>query len=96
LVAFAREDLRSPGRGFFQRGDGAADDHGTIIVCGNKCCQARGWAAVPAGRKGVAFCGPRGGTDVPKIDPMIITMPPDINKPFDLMHADESIRSVIA
>jgi hypothetical protein len=23
-------------------------------------------------------------------------MPPDINKPFDLMHADESIRSVIA
>jgi S-(hydroxymethyl)glutathione dehydrogenase / alcohol dehydrogenase len=58
--------------------------------------------------KGTAFGGARGRTDVPKIvdwymdgkiqiDPMIThTMPlADINKGFDLMHAGESIRSVV-
>ena len=58
--------------------------------------------------KGTAFGGVRGRTDVPKIvdwymngkieiDPMIThTMPlEDINKAFDLMHAGESIRSVV-
>ncbi|NMG40935.1 S-(hydroxymethyl)glutathione dehydrogenase/class III alcohol dehydrogenase [Chelativorans sp. ZYF759] len=58
--------------------------------------------------KGTAFGGARGRTDVPKIvdwymdgkieiDPMIThTMPlEDINKGFDLMHAGESIRSVV-
>ena len=58
--------------------------------------------------KGSAFGGARGRTDVPKIvdwymdgkiqiDPMIThTMPlADINKAFDLMHAGESIRSVV-
>ena len=58
--------------------------------------------------KGTAFGGARGRTDVPKIvdwymdgkieiDPMIThTLPlADINKGFDLMHAGESIRSVV-
>ncbi|MFN3726694.1 MAG: S-(hydroxymethyl)glutathione dehydrogenase/class III alcohol dehydrogenase [Allosphingosinicella sp.] len=58
--------------------------------------------------KGTAFGGARGRTDVPRIvdwymdnkiaiDPLIThTMPlDDINKAFDLMHAGESIRSVI-
>lgn len=58
--------------------------------------------------KGTAFGGARGRTDVPKIvdwymdgkiqiDPLIThTMPlDDINKAFDLMHAGESIRSVV-
>ena len=58
--------------------------------------------------KGTAFGGARGRTDVPKIvewymdgkieiDPMIThTMPlTDINNGFDLMHAGESIRSVV-
>ena len=58
--------------------------------------------------RGTAFGGARGRTDVPKIvdwymdgkiqiDPMIThTMPlEDINKGFDLMHAGESIRSVV-
>ncbi|MGZ8282991.1 MAG: S-(hydroxymethyl)glutathione dehydrogenase/class III alcohol dehydrogenase [Allosphingosinicella sp.] len=58
--------------------------------------------------KGTAFGGARGRTDVPKIvdwymsgkiaiDPMIThTMPlDDINRAFDLMHAGESIRSVV-
>ena len=58
--------------------------------------------------KGTAFGGARGRTDVPKIvdwyrsgrieiDPMIThTMPlEDINRAFDLMHAGESIRSVV-
>jgi S-(hydroxymethyl)glutathione dehydrogenase/alcohol dehydrogenase len=58
--------------------------------------------------KGTAFGGARGRTDVPKIvdwymegkidiDSLIThTMPlPDINKAFDLMHAGESIRSVV-
>jgi S-(hydroxymethyl)glutathione dehydrogenase/alcohol dehydrogenase len=58
--------------------------------------------------KGTAFGGARGRTDVPRIvdwymdgkiqiDPMIThTMPlSDINKGFDLMHAGESIRSVV-
>ncbi len=58
--------------------------------------------------KGSAFGGARGRTDVPKIvdwymdgkieiDPMITHMLPlsDINKGFDLMHAGESIRSVV-
>ncbi|MCI4664204.1 MAG: S-(hydroxymethyl)glutathione dehydrogenase/class III alcohol dehydrogenase [Neomegalonema sp.] len=58
--------------------------------------------------RGTAFGGARGRTDVPKIvdwymngkieiDPMIThTMPlEDINKAFDLMHAGESIRSVV-
>jgi len=58
--------------------------------------------------KGTAFGGARGRTDVPKIvdwymdgkieiDSMIThTMPlEDINKGFDLMHAGESIRSVV-
>jgi len=58
--------------------------------------------------RGTAFGGARGRTDVPKIvdwymdgkieiDPMIThTMPLDeINKGFDLMHAGESIRSVV-
>ncbi|MEM6534607.1 MAG: S-(hydroxymethyl)glutathione dehydrogenase/class III alcohol dehydrogenase [Pseudomonadota bacterium] len=58
--------------------------------------------------KGTAFGGARGRTDTPKIvdwymdgkieiDPMIThTMPlDDINKAFDLMHAGESIRSVV-
>ena len=58
--------------------------------------------------KGTAFGGARGRTDVPKIvdwymdgkikiDPMIThTLPlTDINKAFDLMHAGESIRSVV-
>ncbi|MCD2314571.1 S-(hydroxymethyl)glutathione dehydrogenase/class III alcohol dehydrogenase [Sphingomonas sp. IC-11] len=58
--------------------------------------------------KGTAFGGARGRTDVPKIvdwymngliqiDPMIthrLTLD-DINKGFDLMHAGESIRSVV-
>ncbi|MEO1788674.1 MAG: zinc-binding dehydrogenase, partial [Pseudomonadota bacterium] len=58
--------------------------------------------------RGTAFGGARGRTDVPKIvdwymegkieiDPMIThTMAlDDINKGFDLMHAGESIRSVV-
>ena len=58
--------------------------------------------------RGTAFGGARGRTDVPKIvdwymagkieiDPMIThTMPlADINKGFDLMHAGQSIRSVV-
>jgi S-(hydroxymethyl)glutathione dehydrogenase/alcohol dehydrogenase len=58
--------------------------------------------------KGTAFGGARGRTDVPKIvdwymdgkiqiDPLIThTLPlEDINKAFDLMHAGESIRSVV-
>ena len=58
--------------------------------------------------KGTAFGGARGRTDVPKIvdwymdgkieiDPMITHMMPltDINRAFDLMHAGESIRSVV-
>ena len=58
--------------------------------------------------KGTAFGGVRGRTEVPtivdwymngkiEIDPMIThTMPlEDINKAFDLMHAGESIRSVV-
>ena len=58
--------------------------------------------------KGTAFGGARGRTDTPKIvdwymdkkiqiDPLIThTMPlEDINKAFDLMHAGESIRSVV-
>jgi S-(hydroxymethyl)glutathione dehydrogenase/alcohol dehydrogenase len=58
--------------------------------------------------KGTAFGGARGRTDVPKIvdwymegkiaiDPLIThTMPlAEINAAFDLMHAGESIRSVI-
>src|SRR5947199_35299 len=58
--------------------------------------------------KGTAFGGARGRTDVPRIvdwymdgkieiDPMIThTMPlADINQAFDLMHAGESIRSVV-
>jgi S-(hydroxymethyl)glutathione dehydrogenase / alcohol dehydrogenase len=58
--------------------------------------------------KGTAFGGARGRTDVPKIvdwymegkiqiDPMITHTIPlaDINKGFDLMHAGESIRSVV-
>ena len=61
----------------------------------------RGW-------RGTAFGGARGRTDVPKIvdwymqgkidiDPMIThTLAlEDINKGFDLMHAGESIRSVV-
>ncbi|MGH1422549.1 MAG: S-(hydroxymethyl)glutathione dehydrogenase/class III alcohol dehydrogenase [Hyphomonas sp.] len=58
--------------------------------------------------KGTAFGGAKGRTDVPKIvdwymngkieiDPMITHTFPleDINKAFDLMHAGESIRSVV-
>ena len=58
--------------------------------------------------RGTAFGGARGRTDVPKIvdwymqgkieiDPMITHILPleDINKGFDLMHAGESIRSVV-
>jgi len=58
--------------------------------------------------RGSAFGGARGRTDVPKIvdwymegkieiDPMITHMMPlaDINTAFDLMHAGESIRSVV-
>ena len=58
--------------------------------------------------KGSAFGGARGRTDVPtivdwymdgkiQIDPMITHVMPleDINKAFDLMHAGESIRSVV-
>jgi S-(hydroxymethyl)glutathione dehydrogenase/alcohol dehydrogenase len=58
--------------------------------------------------KGSAFGGARGRTDVPRIvdwymdgkiqiDPMITHILPleDINKGFDLMHAGESIRSVV-
>jgi S-(hydroxymethyl)glutathione dehydrogenase/alcohol dehydrogenase len=58
--------------------------------------------------KGTAFGGARGRTDVPKIvdwymdgkieiDPMITHTLPlmDINRAFDLMHAGESIRSVV-
>jgi S-(hydroxymethyl)glutathione dehydrogenase/alcohol dehydrogenase len=58
--------------------------------------------------KGTAFGGARGRTDVPKIvdwymdgkieiDPMITHILPlsDINRGFDLMHAGESIRSVV-
>ena len=58
--------------------------------------------------KGTAFDGARGRTDVPRIvdwymegkiqiDPLIThTMPlADINRAFDLMHAGESIRSVV-
>ena len=58
--------------------------------------------------KGTAFGGARGRSDVPKIvdwymqgkieiDPMITHVLPlaDINKAFDLMHAGESIRSVV-
>jgi S-(hydroxymethyl)glutathione dehydrogenase/alcohol dehydrogenase len=58
--------------------------------------------------KRTAFGGARGRTDVPKIvgwymggkieiDPMITHAMPlnDINKGFDLMHAGESIRSVV-
>ena len=58
--------------------------------------------------KGTAFGGARGRTDVPKIvdwymdgkiqiDPMIThrLKLEDINSGFDLMHAGESIRSVV-
>jgi S-(hydroxymethyl)glutathione dehydrogenase/alcohol dehydrogenase len=58
--------------------------------------------------KGTAFGGARGRTDIPKIvdwymngkieiDPMIThkLALEDINKGFDLMHAGESIRSVV-
>jgi S-(hydroxymethyl)glutathione dehydrogenase/alcohol dehydrogenase len=58
--------------------------------------------------RGSAFGGARGRTDVPKIvdwymdgkieiDPMITHVMPlsDINKAFDLMHAGQSIRSVV-
>ena len=58
--------------------------------------------------KGTAFGGARGRTDVPKIvdwymegkinidDLITHTMPlDDINRAFDLMHAGESIRSVV-
>src|SRR5580704_8426584 len=58
--------------------------------------------------KGTAFGGARGRTDVPRIvdwymegkieiDPMITHLMPlvDINRAFDLMHAGESIRSVV-
>jgi S-(hydroxymethyl)glutathione dehydrogenase/alcohol dehydrogenase len=58
--------------------------------------------------KGTAFGGARGRTDVPKIvdwymegrieiDPLITHILPleDINRAFDLMHAGESIRSVV-
>jgi S-(hydroxymethyl)glutathione dehydrogenase/alcohol dehydrogenase len=58
--------------------------------------------------KGTAFGGARGRTDVPKIvdwymdkkieiDPLITHQMPltDINRAFDLMHAGESIRSVV-
>jgi S-(hydroxymethyl)glutathione dehydrogenase/alcohol dehydrogenase len=58
--------------------------------------------------KGTAFGGARGRTDVPRIvdwymdgrieiDPLITHNMPldDINKAFDLMHAGESIRSVV-
>jgi len=58
--------------------------------------------------KGTAFGGARGRTDVPKIvdwymegkieiDPLITHLLPleDINKAFDMMHAGESIRSVV-
>ena len=58
--------------------------------------------------RGTAFGGAKGRTDVPKIvdwymqgkieiDPMITHVMPleDINKAFDLMHAGESIRSVV-
>jgi S-(hydroxymethyl)glutathione dehydrogenase/alcohol dehydrogenase len=58
--------------------------------------------------KGTAFGGARGRTDTPKIvdwymegkieiDPMITHKMPleDINRAFDLMHAGESIRSVV-
>lgn len=58
--------------------------------------------------RGTAFGGARGRTDVPKIvdwymegkieiDPMITHQMPldDINRAFDLMHAGESIRSVV-
>lgn len=58
--------------------------------------------------RGTAFGGARGRTDVPKIvdwymegkieiDPMITHKMPldDINRAFDLMHAGESIRSVV-
>ncbi|WP_174285200.1 S-(hydroxymethyl)glutathione dehydrogenase/class III alcohol dehydrogenase [Sphingomonas bacterium] len=58
--------------------------------------------------RGTAFGGAKGRTDVPKIvdwymngkieiDPMITHVLPleDINKGFDLMHAGESIRSVV-
>ncbi|QLC22061.1 S-(hydroxymethyl)glutathione dehydrogenase/class III alcohol dehydrogenase [Parasphingopyxis sp. CP4] len=58
--------------------------------------------------KGTAFGGARGRTDIPKIvdwymngkiaiDPMITHRLPleDINKGFDMMHAGESIRSVV-
>ena len=58
--------------------------------------------------KGTAFGGARGRTDVPRIvdwymegkidiDPLITHLLPleDINKAFDLMHAGESIRSVV-
>ena len=58
--------------------------------------------------RGTAFGGARGRTDVPKIvdwymdgkidiDPMIThkLALEDINKGFDLMHAGESIRSVV-
>jgi S-(hydroxymethyl)glutathione dehydrogenase / alcohol dehydrogenase len=58
--------------------------------------------------RGTAFGGARGRADVPKIvdwymqgkieiDPMITHVMPlnDINKAFDLMHAGESIRSVV-
>ena len=59
--------------------------------------------------KGTAFGGARGRTDVPKIvdwymdgkinidDLITHTLPlDDINEAFDLMHAGESIRSVVA
>ena len=58
--------------------------------------------------RGTAFGGAKGRTEVPKIvdwymdgkididSPITHTMPlEDINQAFDLMHADESIRSVV-
>src|SRR4030088_1388069 len=101
-VAVMRQALRGPPRG---RGQsiviGVAPSGAEISTRPFQLVTGRGW-------KGTAFGGARGRTDGPRIvdwymegkidiDPMIThTMPlAEINTAFDLMHAGESIRSVV-
>ena len=73
----------------------------TQTATSSAVCTGRNW-------RGTAFGGAKGRTDVPKIvdwymdgkigiDPMIthVLTLEEINKGFDLMHAGESIRSVV-
>ncbi len=92
----SREDVVAA---IVQMTDGGADY--TFDATGNTEVMGRNW-------RGTAFGGAKGRTDVPKIvdmymtgkieiDPMITHVMglEEINKGFDLMHAGESIRSVV-